>query len=111
MNPWRCPACGVWNAPHVSNHRCDPPAMGVGSTNDPVPVTTPGVTFSPTPTMCMKCGGWLESGKVHFCVSSAFGSASAKVSFGDGTSVTWPVRAWERNYRGDGSLENIYIRL
>ena len=27
--PWKCPECGVILAPHVSEHRCDPPAAGV----------------------------------------------------------------------------------
>jgi hypothetical protein len=22
--PWQCPACSVWLAPHVNEHRCDP---------------------------------------------------------------------------------------
>jgi hypothetical protein len=22
--PWQCPACKTWIAPHVSEHRCDP---------------------------------------------------------------------------------------
>jgi hypothetical protein len=27
--PWQCPSCSAWLAPHVSEHRCDPPAAGV----------------------------------------------------------------------------------
>jgi hypothetical protein len=27
--PWRCPECRAWIAPHVSEHRCDPPQAGV----------------------------------------------------------------------------------
>jgi hypothetical protein len=27
--PWQCPACSAWLAPHVSEHRCDPPDSGV----------------------------------------------------------------------------------
>ena len=28
--PWQCPACKTWLAPHVSEHRCDPEG-GVGT--------------------------------------------------------------------------------
>jgi hypothetical protein len=28
--PWQCPACKTWLAPHVSEHRCDP-EDGVGA--------------------------------------------------------------------------------
>ena len=31
--PWKCPACGTWLAPHVSEHRCDPPAAAVRVTS------------------------------------------------------------------------------
>jgi hypothetical protein len=27
--PWKCPECSTWLAPHVSEHRCDPPTAGV----------------------------------------------------------------------------------
>ena len=27
--PWQCPACRTWLAPHVTEHRCDPPQAGV----------------------------------------------------------------------------------
>jgi hypothetical protein len=27
--PWKCPDCSVWVAPHVSEHRCEPPEAGV----------------------------------------------------------------------------------
>ena len=27
--PWRCPECRTWIAPHVDEHRCDPPSGGV----------------------------------------------------------------------------------
>ena len=27
--PWQCPSCLTWIAPHVPEHRCDPPQSGV----------------------------------------------------------------------------------
>jgi hypothetical protein len=37
--PWQCPACRTWLAPHVSEHRCEP-GDGVGAKPvSPAPVT------------------------------------------------------------------------
>ena len=30
--PWKCPDCGTWLAPRVSEHRCDPPQGGTAAT-------------------------------------------------------------------------------
>ena len=27
--PWQCPSCSAWLAPHVTEHRCQPPESGV----------------------------------------------------------------------------------
>ena len=27
--PWKCPSCEAWLAPHVTEHRCQPPESGV----------------------------------------------------------------------------------
>ncbi len=40
MQPWKCPECGVWNAPGVKTHRCD---------NDG-DMASPGVWTGPYPT-------------------------------------------------------------
>jgi hypothetical protein len=29
--PWKCPECGLILAPHVSEHRCEPPEGGVSA--------------------------------------------------------------------------------
>jgi S1-C subfamily serine protease len=46
--PWRCPACLTWIAPHVPEHRCDPPGSGVtviypGTTG---PASSAGISIS-----------------------------------------------------------------
>ncbi len=45
--PWQCPACSAWIAPHVTEHRCDPPASGVN--------VAPGLIGGPP-------GGWSVTG-------------------------------------------------
>ena len=54
--PWQCPACKTWLAPHVSEHRCEPPEGAVGAKPAPprplTPVTTASnvtMTFSGAP--------------------------------------------------------------
>ncbi len=52
--PWRCPDCRAWIAPHVTEHRCDPPEGGVKVTSiDPpglpgVPMNTSTATLPGT---------------------------------------------------------------
>ncbi len=46
--PWRCPDCLAWLAPHVSEHRCEPPSAAVPAQ----PVTVPpsgGISVSAYP--------------------------------------------------------------
>ena len=31
--PWKCPECRAWVAPHVTEHRCDPPAAVISVTS------------------------------------------------------------------------------
>jgi len=46
--PWQCPACKTWLAPHVSEHRCDPEG-GVGAVPvAPAPVTPTTTSVRPT---------------------------------------------------------------
>lgn len=40
--PWQCPECRTWIAPHVDEHKCDPPSGGVAVR----PVVAP---YSPPP--------------------------------------------------------------
>ena len=42
--PWKCPECRAWVAPHVTEHRCDPPAAMVSVTSISPPGT--GGTFA-----------------------------------------------------------------
>jgi hypothetical protein len=45
--PWRCPSCLTWLAPHVSEHRCDPPESGVTVTPfAPGPAGSTGTSIS-----------------------------------------------------------------
>lgn len=36
MNPWQCPSCDTWLAPHISEHRCDPPSGAVPAVVTPI---------------------------------------------------------------------------
>ncbi len=44
--PWRCPDCLAWLAPHVTEHRCDPPEGVIKVTSidpsGPLPLTFTG---------------------------------------------------------------------
>jgi len=42
--PWKCPECRAWVAPHVTEHRCDPPAAMARVTSISPPGT--GGTFA-----------------------------------------------------------------
>jgi len=54
--PWQCPACKTWLAPHVSEHRCDPEG-GVGAKPlSPVP-SSPSAAVHTWPT-----GGTITTG-------------------------------------------------
>jgi hypothetical protein len=58
--PWQCPACKTWLAPHVSEHRCDPeggvPAVPVPPAPLSPVTTASNVTLSFTGTMPMAAG-------------------------------------------------------
>ena len=41
---WQCPACQAWQAPHVDQHRCDPPSGGVAVRPVVVPYSPPGTS-------------------------------------------------------------------
>ena len=36
MNPWQCPSCLTWLAPHIAEHRCDPPSCAVPAVVTPI---------------------------------------------------------------------------
>jgi hypothetical protein len=36
MTPWQCPSCLTWLAPHVGEHRCDPPSGAVPAVVTPI---------------------------------------------------------------------------
>lgn len=45
--PWKCPDCGTWLAPHISEHRCDPPTASVISQiSPPGPAGSTGTSIS-----------------------------------------------------------------
>ena len=45
--PWKCPDCSAWIAPHVSEHRCDPPQAGVTAVPSvPGPAGSTGTSIS-----------------------------------------------------------------
>jgi hypothetical protein len=48
LMPWQCPSCKVWNAPHVTQHRCDDGFAAGGVVIIPGP--------RPTPLGCWRCG-------------------------------------------------------
>ena len=47
--PWRCPECRTWIAPHVNEHRCDPPSGGVAVRPVIAPYSPPGTSTLPWP--------------------------------------------------------------
>ena len=47
--PWRCPECRTWIAPHVNEHRCDPPSGGVAVRPVIAPYSPPGTSTLPYP--------------------------------------------------------------
>ena len=45
--PWQCPSCSTWLAPHVTEHRCDPPQGGVTAIpSAPGPAGSTGTSIS-----------------------------------------------------------------
>ena len=46
--PWKCPDCGTWLAPRVTEHRCDPPQGGTAATRifPPGPAGSTGMSIS-----------------------------------------------------------------
>jgi len=61
--PWQCPSCLTWLAPHVTEHRCDPPPASVSVTSIEPPGT--GGTFSsvtfPAGTITVNVSGGVTS--------------------------------------------------
>jgi hypothetical protein len=47
--PWRCPDCLTWIAPHVTEHRCDPPAAMVSVTSIDPPGSGSGFAATAVP--------------------------------------------------------------
>lgn len=48
--PWQCPACSAWIAPHVTEHRCEPPGAMVKVTSIDPPgsgTTSSSASFPP----------------------------------------------------------------
>ena len=61
-NPWKCPACGVWNAPGVTAHRCeDGSCLGGGAIIVTLPPVPPGFW------RCSTCGSNVPFGMGHGC--------------------------------------------
>ena len=46
---WQCPACQAWQAPHVDQHRCDPPSGGVAVRPVVAPLLAAGHQHAPVP--------------------------------------------------------------
>jgi len=61
-NPWKCPACGVCNAPGVTSHRCDDGScLGGGAIIVVSPPIPPGFY------RCSSCGTHVPNGQAHQC--------------------------------------------
>lgn len=55
--PWKCPDCLTWIAPHVAEHRCEPPSAGVAA---PLTVTPCGPSAGTSLTFQLNGGSGLE---------------------------------------------------
>jgi len=90
--PWRCPECRAWIAPHVDQHRCDPPSGGVAVRPVVAPYAPSGGTYTWPVTSTVTVvpaggysygtgggGGGAESPSAHWLCTSAW----PEVSWGD----------------------------
>ena len=62
--PWRCPECRTWIAPHVNEHRCDPPSGGVAVRPVIAPYSPPGTSTLPWPLIVTVAPGTTYWGSV-----------------------------------------------
>lgn len=87
--PWKCPDCSAWIAPHVTEHRCEPPDAMVNVTSIDPP-RAPGTVSAAIP---------LPPGTVVTCNVS--GSVTSERDLLDHLQARMLERA-NRSWRGRG---------
>jgi hypothetical protein len=89
--PWQCPACSAWIAPHIPEHRCDPPAGVVAAlpyTGDPPGTTSATVTVPGTITVNVSGSAASERDLVRTIQKGLMKQASHNQA-----GYTWPLRS------------------
>ena len=106
--PWRCPECRTWIAPHVNEHRCDPPSGGVAARPVIAPYSPPGTSTLPWPLIVTVAPGTTYWGSVGGGGGGGSGGwsppagATVRVTAGDSPGAHWLcTSAWPEVSWGD----------
>ena len=92
---WRCPECHVILAPHVSEHRCDPPDAAV-------PAATPAPPYSPSAGTAV----WPSTGTAVYTTTGSGGAGGSGGWYATGGNDSVTVTA----HCGGPSLTDAVVR-